>query len=130
VAAFVLVPHGSNGPMHAGDRLNLFPGSATPAVFVAGRPFWIGCGFVADGVHPSEPVSRVLDGTRFELLVDGAPASMASSVHTEPGGRLRKDDVAEFPNGLAAGWHEFASRWYDGGRLVLSSRAAVEFVDA
>ena len=28
--------------------MNLFPDAATPAVFAAGEPFWIGYGFVAE----------------------------------------------------------------------------------
>ena len=40
--------------------------------------------------------------TRFELDVDGEPV----------------------------GWHDFTGRWYDGGRLILSSRAAIQFVEA
>ena len=35
----------------------------------------------------------------------------------------------EFPSGLPAGWHDFTGRWYDGGRLILSSRAAIQFVE-
>jgi hypothetical protein len=27
------------------------------------------------------------------------------------------------------GWHDFAGRWYDEGRLILSSRAAIQFVE-
>ena len=46
-----------------------------------------------------------------------------------PTGRARKTDVAEFPAGLPVGWHDFAGRWYDRGRLILSSRASIEFVE-
>ena len=28
---------------------------------------------------------------------------------------------------LPAGWHGFTGRWYDGGRLILSSRVAIQF---
>jgi hypothetical protein len=130
MAAFVLVPHGSNGLIHAGERLNLFPGSATPAVFTAGQPFWIGYGFVEDREDSTEPASREFDdGTRFELLVDGAPAAMTSTIHDAAGTQARRDDIAEFPSGLSAGWHEFAGRWYDAGRLILSSRATIQFVE-
>jgi hypothetical protein len=43
---------------------------------------------------------------------------------------VRKTDIAEFPDGLPAGWHDFTGRWYDAGRLILSSRTSIQFVDA
>jgi hypothetical protein len=129
MAAFVLVPHGSNGLDHAGRHLNVFPGSATPAVFAANQPFWIGYGFVAER-REAGAVQELGDDTRFELFVDGAAAATTSTVGSEAGIELRKDDVAEFPLGLPAGWHEFVGRWYDGGRLILSSRASIQFVEA
>jgi len=42
---------------------------------------------------------------------------------------VRKTDIAEFPSGLSAGWHDFSGRWYDGGKRVLSSRTSIEFVE-
>ena len=66
---------------------------------------------------------------RFELDVDGKPVSMLTEVQTDSGLPVRKTNVAEFPDGLPGGWHDFSGRWYDGGRLILSSRAAIEFVE-
>jgi hypothetical protein len=109
-----------------GGRIGIFPGGATPTMYPAGTPFWIGYGFAAD------PESGTgLDGgeTRFELDVDGAPASMLTELQPQPNLPLRKTDIATFPAGLPAGWHDFTGRWYDGGRLILSSRAAIEFVE-
>jgi hypothetical protein len=54
---------------------------------------------------------------------------MLSDLRRRGGDVLRKADVAEFPAGLPVGWHDFAARWYDRGRLVLSSRASIEFVE-
>jgi hypothetical protein len=130
MAAFVLVPHAQNGLTQSGERLNLFPGSATPAVFAAGEPFWVGYGFVAEPAGRGEVgATRFDNDTRFELLVDGVAVATVSAVRTEDGVEIRKDVVAEFLTGLPAGWHEFAGRWYDGGRLILSSRAAIQFVE-
>jgi hypothetical protein len=53
---------------------------------------------------------------------------MLTDVHSESGIAVRKTDIAEFRAGLRAGWHDFSGRWYDGGRLILSSRASIEFV--
>jgi hypothetical protein len=52
-----------------------------------------------------------------------------TDVHTESGLPVRKTNIAEFPAGLPVGWHDFTGRWYDGGHLILSSRAAIQFVD-
>ena len=61
--------------------------------------------------------------------MDGEPVSMLTDLHSDSGFPVRKTDLAEFPDGLPAGWHDFSGRWYDGGRLILSSRAAIEFVE-
>ena len=42
---------------------------------------------------------------------------------------MRKFAVADFPEGLLAGWHRFAGRWYDGGVLALTSDRSIEFVE-
>lgn len=108
-------------------RIGIFPGGATPTMHPANTPFWIGYGFTA------EPDSRAPldDGTtRFELEVDGEAVSMLTELHAEDGSPLRRTDVATFALGLPAGWHDFAGRWYDDGRLILSSRAAIQFVEA
>jgi hypothetical protein len=130
MAAFVLVPPGPvNGHLRPGERLNLFPGSATPAVFTAGEPFWIGYGFVAEPRWPSSEAEAFDDRTRFELDVDGEVVAMLSDVHEEGGVAIRRVDVAEFPAGLPAGWHDFSGRWYEQDRLILSSRTAIQFVE-
>ena len=82
--------------------------------------------------HPDDEVLGMdVDdaGTRFELDVDGEPVSMLTEVHTDSGHPVRKTNVAEWPDGLPAGWHDFNGRWYDGGRLILSSRASIQFVE-
>jgi hypothetical protein len=124
MAAFVLVPPASvDGSTRTGGQLNLFPGSATPAVFAAEEPFWIGYGFVA------EPGDAIDETTRFELRIDGRAVAMQSEVRREAGTAVHRLDVAEFPDGLPAGWHELSGRWYEHGRLVLSNRVAIEFVE-
>ena len=127
MAAFVLFPpsSASSAPC-SGTRLNIFPGSAAPSVFAAGKPFWIGYGFVpeAEGdeatVHPD---------TRFELLVDGEAAPLYTDLKVEEGRTTRKFTVADFPDGLPAGWHAFGGRWYDEGVLELTSDRSIEFVE-
>jgi hypothetical protein len=132
MTALVLVPSASvNGSTRTGGQLNLFPGSATPAVFAAEEPFWIGYGFVAEPTGATgSPEDAVGDGTRFELHVDGRAVHMQGEVDTDSGVAVRKVDIAEFPSGLPAGWHDFSGRWYERGRLLLSSRMAIQFVDA
>ena len=108
------------------QRIGIFPGGATTTMYRADMPFWVGYGFEA--AHGS---ATGLDdaSARFELDVDGEPVSMLTEVHREADVPVRKTDVAEFAAGLPAGWHDFTGRWYDGGRLILSSRAAIQFVD-
>jgi hypothetical protein len=107
-------------------RIAIFPGAATTSVYAANMPFWVGYGFTAD------PESPELDErtTRFELDVDGVPADMRTRVESDRGHAVRTTNVTEFPQGLAAGWHEFSGRWYEADRLVLSSRASIHFVEA
>jgi len=127
MAAFVLVPPSPmNGMSDKEGRLGIFPGGATPTMYPADTPFWVGYGFAAEP-ESAEP----LDGseTRFELDVDGVPITMVTDVQSEAGVPTRKTDIAEFVSGLPAGWHDFTGRWYDGGRLILSTRAAIEFVE-
>jgi hypothetical protein len=131
MAAFVLVPPSPvNGHAWPGQRLNLFPGSATPAVFAASQPFWIGYGFIAEpGTAASTEVQAFDERTRFELEVDGEAVSMLTDVHEEDGVAIRRVDVAEFPAGLPAGWHDFSGRWYEQDRLIVSSRTSIQFVE-
>ena len=69
------------------------------------------------------------DDTRFELDVDGFPVEMRTDLQMEGAAPLRKTDLAEFPAGLPVGWHELVGRWYDSGKLILSSRASIQFVE-
>jgi hypothetical protein len=127
MAAFLLVPPSpANGMSDREGRLGIFPGGATPTMYPAGTPFWVGYGFAAEpeGDGPLDEAE-----TRFELDVDGVPVSMLTDVQSEAGVSVRKTDIAEFPSGLPAGWHDFTGRWYDGGRLILSSRASIQFVE-
>jgi hypothetical protein len=49
MAAFVLdTPPEALDADRAGVQLGIFPGSATPSVFPARAPFWIGYGFTRD----------------------------------------------------------------------------------
>ena len=117
----------ANGMSAQEGRIGIFPGGSTPTMYPAGTPFWVGYGFAAEHGNATgldDPT------TRFELEVDGERVSMSTDVQSEAGLPVRKTDVAEFPDGLPAGWHDFAGRWYDAGRLILSSRAAIQFVDA
>jgi hypothetical protein len=127
MAAFVVVaPTRPSSAPRSGLRLTIFPGSATPSVFAAGAPFWIGYGFVADAgdrdatIHPD---------TGFELLVDGQAVPLHTDLEIEDGRTVRKFTIANFPNGLPAGWHLLAGRWYDGGVLALTSDRSIEFVE-
>ena len=61
--------------------------------------------------------------------MDGDPVSMLTDVHIRVGRSVRKTDIAEFPAGLPVGWHDFAGRWFDGGQLILSTRATIQFVE-
>jgi hypothetical protein len=125
MAALVVTVSPANGMSDGEGRIGIFPGGATTAMYAAGAPFWVGYEFAAD----PGGVDLESEGTRFELDVDGAHVSILTSVHEDAGLPVRKTNVAEFPDGLPAGWHDFAGRWYDGGRLVLSSRVSIEFVE-
>ena len=127
MAALVVVTVSpANGVSGKEGRIGIFPGGATPTMYPARTPFWVGYGFAADPENGSGLDEAT---TRFELDVDGEPVSMLTDLHSDSGLPVRKTDIAEFPDGLPAGWHDFSGRWYDGGRLILSSRAAIEFVE-
>jgi len=129
MAALVVAVSPATGMGRADARIGIFPGGATPSVYPAGAPFWIGYGFAPEREDGAGARSELGADTRFELDVDGQPASMLSDLRTRGRDMLRKTDIAEFPAGLPAGWHDFAGRWYDRGRLILSSRASIEFVE-
>lgn len=127
MAALVVVTVSpANGLPDREGRIGIFPGGAIPTMYPASTPFWVGYGFAAESDHESGLED---DGTRFELDVDGSPVSMLTDVQSEIGLPVRKTDHADFPDGLPAGWHDFSGRWYDGGRLILSTRAAIQFVE-
>lgn len=127
MAALVVTVSPANGMSDKGGRIGIFPGGATPTMYPANTTFWVGYGFAADSAGDADLEDVT---TRFELDVDGEPVSMLTDVHTDAGLPVRKTNIAEFPAGLRVGWHDFTGRWYDGGRLILSSRAAIQFVEA
>ena len=116
----------ANRASRADSRIGIFPGGATPTMYPADTPFWVGYGFAAD---PDGDAGLDESDTRFELQVDGEDVSTVTDMQSESGRHVRMTTVADFPAGLPAGWHDLVGRWYDGGRLILSSRAAIEFVD-
>jgi hypothetical protein len=125
LVVFTVAP--ANGMSDKEGRIGIFPGAATPTMYPADTAFWVGYGFAADhgnGAGLDDP------STRFELDVDGEPVSMLTDVHSEGGLPVRKTDIGQFPEGLPVGWHDFAGRWYDAGRLILSSRTSIQFVEA
>ena len=128
MSAFVLVtPPGTEQASRPGERIGIFPGSVTPTVYPAGTPFWIGYGFARE---PDEGDEDALgEDTRFELELDGERVVLVSDMRIEDGRPVSKHSFADFPSGLAPGWHRFEGRWYDRGRLVLSGRTTVEFVE-
>lgn len=126
MAAFVVLPPRRDLPV-SGTQLNIFPGSATPSVFPAGEPFWIGYGFVAEA-GSSERFER---DARFELEVDGEPVLLLTDLEMDDGRNpTSKYAIANFESGLPAGWHRFAGRWYSRGQLALTSDRSVQFVEA
>lgn len=127
MAAFVVVaPKDASSAPGTGARLNIFPGSAMPAVFTAGAPFWIGYGFVPEG---RDRAARVHPDTGFELLVDGLAAALRTDLRSEGGRTVGKFTIADFPDGLPVGWHLLSGRWYDEGVLALTSDRSIEFVE-
>lgn len=128
MAAFVVAPAAPSRVRRTGAQLNIFPGSATPTVFAAHTPFWIGYGFVPAPQQKSggTPLDRT---TRFELTVDGARVPGRTDVEEEGGHIVSKLTVASFDAGLPAGWHRFSGRWYVGGKLLLSNETSIEFVE-
>lgn len=126
MAALVVTVSPANGLGEREGRIGIFPGGATTTMYPADTLFWVGYGFAAE---PGSEPDLEQPGTRFELDVDGVSVAMLTALDSDGGLPVRKTDVAEFPTGLPAGWHDFSGRWYDGGRLILSSRAAIQFVE-
>ena len=126
MAALVVTVSPANGMGDREGRIGIFPGGATTTMYAAGTPFWVGYGFTAE---PGTEGALDSERTRFELDIDGERAPMLTELHSDDGRPVRKTNIAEFPDGLPAGWHDFTGRWYDGDRLILSSRATIQFVD-
>jgi len=126
----VVSPPAASTVPKTGVRISIFPGSATPAMFAARTPFWIGYGFAAGpGGRPTDDREVLGVETRFELDLDGRPVRLVTDLQLEEGFTVSKLDVANFPEGLEAGWHRFVGRWYDEGALVLSSDKNIEFIE-
>lgn len=117
-----------SSPSKPGERLSIFPGSASPSVFRANAPFWIGYGFSAASL-PDGDRGTLGEDTRFELSLDGETLDLVAELVLENGAPASKLEIASFPEGLAAGWHRFVGRWYDAGALVLTSDQTVQFVE-
>lgn len=126
MAALVVTVSLANGIGDREGRIGIFPGGVTTTMYPADMAFWVGYGFEAER---GSDTGLEDTSARFELDVDGTPVSMRTDVQSDAGLPVRKTDVAEFPTGLPVGWHDFTGRWYDGGRLILSSRAAIQFVE-
>ena len=127
MAAFVVSSPALAGVQPAARRLSIFPGSATPAVFPADTPFWVGYGFVPE--PGGESHAALDDATRFELAVDGELVLLHTDVRSGDGHPVSKHSIASFDSGLPAGWHHFEGRWYDAGTLVLTSDRSIQFVE-
>ena len=127
MAALVVTVSPANGMGDREGRIGIFPGGATPTMYPADTPFWVGYGFAADpegGSAFDEPRRRGSSSTWT-----GSPSRCSPRCTRTTGLPVRKTNIAEFPAGLPVGWHDFTGRWYDGGHLILSSRAAIQFVD-
>ena len=126
MAALVVTVSPADGLSDKEGRIGIFPGGATTTMYPADTAFWVGYGFASD---MAEGADLEGDETRFELDVDGVPVSMLTAVDEDADGLpVRKTNIAELPDGLPVGWHDFSGRWYDGGRLILSSRVSIQFV--
>ena len=129
MAALVVVDVSrASSALDASARLDIFPGGAIPSVFPADTPFWIGYGFATD-TEAAGGIASVDESTRFELDVDGRPVDLESDFLCHDDVVVRKSELAEFGGGLPPGWHSLQGRWYDGGKLLLSSRVSIEFVE-
>lgn len=129
MAAFVLTlfdPHLSG---HASDRLDIFPGAATPSVFPANTAFWIGYGFAVESGARDGANTELSAETTFELIVDGRRVPLEIESRAVDGRPVARQCIAEFEDGLPAGWHRFEGRWYEAGALRLTSGNAIEFVE-
>ena len=127
-ALIVVTPPPEGGHARTGDRISIFPGSAAPAMYPAGTPFWIGYGFAAGPAGGGQERAALGAETRFELEVDGEPVPLATEEEMDGDLAVSKLEIANFPAGLEPGWHRFLGRWYDEGALVLSTDRTIQFV--
>ncbi len=127
-ALIVVTPPPEGARARTGDRINIFPGSAAPAMYPAGTPFWIGYGFAAGPAGGAQERAALGAETRFELEVDGEPVPLATEEEMDGGLAVSRLEIANFPAGLEPGWHRFLGRWYDEGALVLSTDRTIQFV--
>ncbi len=126
MAALVVTVSPANGLGEKKGRIGIFPGGATTTMYPRTRRS--GWGTDSQQTRLGEPISRTSPrGSSSTWTAE--PVSMLTDVHTDSGLPVRKTNIAEFPDGLPVGWHDFTGRWYDGGRLILSSRAAIQFVE-
>jgi hypothetical protein len=130
MAVFVLTP--PDPPLTGQDcaRLDIFPGAATPTVFPARTPFWIGYGFAVEPEARAPAQRELSPETAFELVVDDEPVGLVTDSRIAGGRTVARRSIAAFADGLPAGWHRFEGRWYDAGTLVLTSDTRVQFVEA
>ena len=129
MAALVLRPPDPPLPGQRSARLDIFPGSATPTVFPARTPFWIGYGFTAEPEDPASEQEEISPETTFELIVDGDPVQLLVGSRAAAGRTVGRQFMAVFEQGLGPGWHRFEGRWYDAGALALSGEMRIEFVE-
>ena len=97
MAALVVTVSPANGMGDREGRIGIFPGGATPTMYPADMPFWVGYGFAAD---PEGESGFDEETTRFELDVDGEPVSMLTDVHTDSGFRCGRRTSPSFPPGF------------------------------
>ena len=127
-ALIVVTPPPEGGHARTGDRISIFPGSAAPAMYPAGTPFWIGYGFATGPAAGAQERTALGAETRFELEVDGEPVPLATEEEMDGSLAVSKLEIANFPAGLEPGWHRFLGRWYDEGALVLSTDRTIQFI--
>ena len=127
-ALIVVTPPLEGGHARTGDRISIFPGSAAPAMYPAGTPFWIGYGFAAGPAGGAQERVALGAETRFELEVDGEPVPLAAEEGMDGDLAVSRLEIANFPAGLEPGWHRFLGRWYDEGALVLSTDRTIQFI--
>ena len=129
MAALVVVTVSpANGMGEKEGRIGIFPGGATPTMYPAEHAVLGGLRLRG---RPGErrAGARRGDARGSSSTWTESPSRCSPTCTRTPASRCGRPNIAEFPAGLPVGWHDFAGRWYDGGRLILSSRAAIQFVE-